>query len=342
MSRVLIALIAIFFAIALTAIALTESPEEIDAYFDASDCVRAAVTDSRSRTLRGIEDIAPLPDGYMLISAYDRDNPDVPGVGIYLLGVDELDPQVPAVATAIDGILPVVDGFRPHGIATDRRGRRLAFVNRYDQRKAEVVWGELAGFTFRLSDRWEGEGSCRANDLAWRGGELVATIDRGACGLSVFDLVPGATTGRAVSLGFNRVADIAEDLSFPNGILTSRGDVLVAETRKNRIVNARTGQVYEMPGGPDNMLAAPGGTIVTAVHPSLFTLWQYRAGFAERAPSRVVQFDPATGEQVVLFDDPAGAVFPAATSAHVWQGRLVMSSAHSEGMVVCEKSEDPA
>ena len=54
-----------------------------------------------------------------------------------------------------------------------------------------------------------------------------------------------------------------------------------------------------------------------------------------RAPSRIIKANPQTGAVEILFDDPDGALFSAATVAVEWAGALIAGSVTDEGLLVC-------
>ena len=91
----------------------------------------------------------------------------------------------------------------------------------------------------------------------------------------------------------------------------------------------------DLPGGPDNLTRGVDGRVLAALHPDLIRLALYRHGWTGRAPARIVAVDLGTGAVEVLFDDPGGAVSPAATVAVMADGRLVAGSVRAPGLLVC-------
>ncbi|MEM6679379.1 MAG: hypothetical protein AAF675_16065 [Pseudomonadota bacterium] len=337
MNRVYLALVVPVTAIILTAIWLSDTVEPMEALYDHANCKRVLVTDQRYRALRGIEDIALLGDGTLVLSNYNRTLKGAPARGITTVHISELtDDDEGAFTRAVPGLYRTFNSLSPHGIAADRSGARLAFVNRnYEGDDATVSWGVLTPTGYEERGRWDGEGSCRANDVAWRGAELVVSVDRGSCDWSVSDLMPGAATGRVLKLGFGQEEELLDGLAWANGITLVDGSVVVAETRGNRLVNLSTGQTVELPGGPDNINPGPFETQIIALHPNLFDYWLYTMQYSDTAPSRIVAWRPDTGEVATLFDDPFGEVFSGATSAVVWNRTLVAGSAYGDGLLVC-------
>jgi len=53
------------------------------------------------------------------------------------------------------------------------------------------------------------------------------------------------------------------------------------------------------------------------------------------APSRIVEADPSTGRVDILFDDPKGKTFSAATVAVETRDGLIAGSVLDEGVLVC-------
>lgn len=288
--------------------------------------------------LRGIEDLALAPGGDALIlSAQDRAalseareaGAPGPAGGLWRLPLAALG----GTTAAADPLAPPPGPFHPHGIAVAADGR-LAVVNRIGPGAAQVERGELRGQVLRYGPAEAGDGLCRANDVALpdaADGGVAVTLDRGACGTALADLLPFAWRGRVVLLPGSEAA--LAGLAFPNGIAVLPAGLAVAETRGER-VRLPTGPVA-VPGAPDNLNLAPDGTLVVALHPSLLRLALHRAGWLARAPSRIVALDPATGAVTALHDDPAGTLLSGATAAVIAGGWLVAGSATDAGLLVC-------
>jgi sugar lactone lactonase YvrE len=309
---------------------LLSAAEPLPARFGPADCRRVALIDARTGwRIGGAEDLAMTPDSATLIvSAHDRLDPARPNGGLYAVPVDHLA-SAEVVAT------PLVDPsarlpLRPHGIALSPDGRRLALVNRIGRDAAVIEIGALD------ARRWHGERVvrdarlCRANDLAFEGDgdAVVVTIDRADCRTSLRDLAPGARTGSLVRIEGGEVRTLREGLRFPNGLAAGT----VAETRGRRLIRP-DGRAVPLPGAPDN-LSADADALIVAVHPSLFSLWFHIRGWADRAPSRIVRIGPEDAVEV-LFEDPEGAIFSAATVGVMAGGRLIAGSARDAGLLVC-------
>ena len=79
------------------------------------------------------------------------------------------------------------------------------------------------------------------------------------------------------------------------------------------------------------------GQVVAALHPKLLHLALLRGGWRDRSGSRIVRVDPRDGAIEVLFDDPKGELYSAATAAIHGDGLLIMGSAYDSGLLVCEQ-----
>ncbi|GMG81271.1 hypothetical protein LNKW23_04840 [Paralimibaculum aggregatum] len=148
--------------------------------------------------------------------------------------------------------------------------------------------------------------------------------------------------------GGGGLARIAEGLVYPNGLAefpyAGAPHLAVAETRARRVTllpaagpgGAADRQHIDLPGAPDNLMPAPGGRVLAALHPSLLRLALYRFGWRSRAPSRLVAIHPADGRVEMLYDDPSGRRFSAATVGHLTgAGILVAGSVRDAGLLVC-------
>lgn len=323
-------------AILLTALALSGPPARLDAVYAPEDCRRVEIIDGLRRPIVGVEDMAAFADGTIIMSAYDRRFRNSPVRGIYLTSVlDLVDREPPVQVDSLRGPSAVVDGFYPHGLAIDRSGQRLAFVNRPEQGRAEVIWGALYPTGFEAEGRWDAPDACRANDLMFRGAELLVTRDRASCGVSFSDLMPGAASGSLVAVDAGGAREIETGLAFANGLELAQGRVIVAETRGDRLVEAGTGEAIELPGGPDNLTPGPLGSVLAALHTDLFDYWLFTLGYADDAPSRIVSISPRTGGIEVLYDDPLGKQISGASVALQVQGVLIAGAAYDRGLLVC-------
>ncbi len=324
-----IPLLGVILAVGLLGVWLLRPPDRLAARFATADCGRVTVISGDGASISGIEDMALMPDGAtLLLSAYDRIS-NKEG-GLYTVPTPALLPDSEVTAQALHIIRGAPTRMRPHGIALDTSGTRLAVINRLHDGSALVELGTLAGIRWTPSVSLTHPELCRANDLAFTSdGRFLATLDRADCTPSLRDLLPMGT-GRLVSLSDGGVTDVLVDLSFANGVAGG----YVAETRARRI-RAMDGAQLALPGGPDNLTLSYDGALIAAVHPVLLQLALYRIGLAERAATRIVRIVPEESTVEVLFDDPAGAMFAGATSAVATPSRLIAGSVRDHGLLVC-------
>jgi len=323
------------------------------------------VAASSGERVVGAEDFAIDRKGRRLfVSAYDRraveaaakSGPKPPAGGLYEIPFDALSGAGPLRAENLAARLPDADDFRPHGLAfaDGPEGPRLAAVDRkyVAAKKGWRVAPELAvlepgpgGWT-----RVEGARAplrCSANDLVLEEtGDVVVSYDHAGCGWSALaEDVFGAAKAGAYRIRFRDTwrseIDVAAGARYANGMIEEGGHLYLAETRGGavrRIGAAEAGAKTKLPGGPDNLTAAPDGRLVAAVHPDLLKIGLHRRWGAERAPSRIVAADPESGEVELLFDDPEGALFSAASVGALIDDRLVAGSITDAGLLVCERT----
>jgi len=331
--------------IALVLIWLVSPPVRLPARFNPADCRKVALIDPETGDpIIGPEDIALVPNsGRLIISAHDRLASDDVDGGLYSATVFDLQARGSFKPKRLTGLKEKWTPFRPHGIAVSDDGR-IAVINRAGAGTATIDIARLDGNRLQRLTRFEGPQLCRANDLIFAGGAggpdtLVATIDRGSCGFSVRDLIPFAGgTGSVIELTPGRYPRVLmTGLSFANGLLEIDGELVISETRADRLY--RLSGPISLPGGPDNLSLAQGRKIIAAVHPVLYQLALYRYGGASRAPSRILAIDADRPGQPaeVLFDDPAGKIYSGATSAVLSDGVLVAGSVRESALLVCAK-----
>ncbi|MEL6264318.1 MAG: hypothetical protein AAFR52_01510 [Pseudomonadota bacterium] len=342
MNRMAVALMVPMLAIVLTALALMNPVRPMPSVFLPEDCRRVELVDQRLRVLQGIEDIVLLSSGEMIFTAHDRRYKETPGRGVFRTTLQDMaEIEGGVIAQPIPGVARAVENLFPHGLAIDRAATRLAFVNRPAEGEAEVVWGDIGPQGFLTAGRWSGGGSCRANDVMFRGADLVVTIDRANCSFSFDDAMPGAATGSIMRVSNRGATPLLEGLAFANGIIDHGGQVWVAETRANRIRNVQSDAVIELPGGPDNISPGPLGRMIVALHPDLIDYWLYTLGWSESAGTRILAFDPRreNEEPTFLFDDPLGKTFSGGSVGAMALGTLVIGSAYETGVLMCLPSQ---
>lgn len=305
--------------------------EPLAARFTADQCQRIALTDAvQGRPIVGIEDLAPMPDGRVLLSADDRLEPDAKTGGIYL--------YTPGGPTDLE---PLIGGIRPHGVSLSDDGRTLALIDRSGSDVA-VVTGTVSAGGFAQATRDASPALCRANDLAWFFGKapagLLVTQDRAECGISLPDLI-GLASGKllAVTPG-DGVTSTMPGYRFPNGI----SGLWISETRAGQIAFFRdtnggpdTVAALPVPGAPDNLTADGPDALIVGLHRSLPRLGLYRFGWTGRAPSRIARVTYPDAAVEILFDDPAGDVFSGATVGALVGDRLIAGSVRDAGLLEC-------
>ncbi len=346
-------------ALAALAAGCSESPE-INARFTADACRRVSLLDEDSGArIKGAEDLAiDKRTQRLFVSAYDRRAVEkaarrgakaIPQGGLYQLPLkallesegSSLSVRPAAIADEIPG------GLRPHGLSFDPLADEIVFINRAYHRidgrwrmtpRIERVGADGAAF-IGLSER----ARCGANDVSATAGEALATFDHAACGwrAGLEDIFSLKRSG--VAAGDYVLFDNAQ---FANGLArTSAGDLVLAATRERAIYvmdetskGLKPRKRIAVPGGPDNLTVAADGAVVAAVHPSLVKMGAHRKLGIGRAPSRIVKAEPETGRVEILFDDPTGALFSAATVGVLWNGALIAGSVLDEGLLVCKSA----
>lgn len=324
-------------AIVLFMLWLLTPVKPVPALYQAGDCRRIDLVDiDTGQKVTGAEDLALLPDGdSLIISAHDRFDEGLPNGGLYRVSLWSIrDAEAYSVKNLI-GDASEGPPFRPHGIAVSRDGTRLAVINRTRPGAAVIEIGDLEGDQWTATKRLTGSSLCRANDLNFVNADvetLEITLDREACGTGISDLLPGSTTGRTAIWDGGRLQISRSGLSFPNGIYGP----FVAETRKNRILRP-AGEPVRLPGGPDNLNREKGRKYIVAMHPSLRRLWLYLNGMWPSSASRLARIDMLSSEVDVLFDDPTGTLFSAATSAIFAKNMLIAGSVGDRGLLICQR-----
>lgn len=342
------------------------SNAEIGAVYQHDQCHRLTLVDEdKQKPVIGAEDITRLPNGDVLISAYDRRTTTKEGFspegGLFIVPRDALNKKQFSVRSLVD----VPDwGLRPHGIDAIEMGEdhiRIAFINRGVGRDKEpvnqIVTFDIENGRVNSLEILNNGHFCNANDLAWRNTEtLYVTIDQSACGglSAVFENILNSARGKTLEVKYGyggKATLLTSGQTFPNGIgikqlkwpNTDEDQYFaVAETRANRISfypfapdKDNRWQAVELPGSPDNITVGKPGLILAAVHPNLFdlALYRYNWPFGSKAPSRIVK---VTGSQTLtLFDDPTGAFYSAASVAVPTWGKLVIGSVGEIGVLVC-------
>ncbi len=334
--------------------------EEIgEAQYSAEQCRRVKVVDAATGDkVRGAEDFAlDAPRGRLYFSAYDRRSVEkaarkgemtIPNGGVYAVAVSELfDPDLKKLKTrSLAAPGDIAGGLRPHGITFDERNQEVVFINRTYQR-INRRWKmtprlQCIGANGEVFVGAENDAACGANDVLVTDQHVFTTFDHGGCGwrAGIEDIFNLKRSGIALA-NDGKVFDRA---GFANGLAQAHdGHIVMAATRdkelfflKERASGVEESLRIKTPGGPDNLSTAYDGGIVAAAHPSLFKLALNRKLGLGKAPSRIVKADLKSGETAILFDDPKGALFSAATVAVQTREGLVAGSATDEGLLVCQ------
>lgn len=314
------------------------------ARFALADCRVVPAVDSVTGTpIAGIEDIA-IAGERLILSAHDRlavrrarTGAPVPEGGLWSLPLGSLAEPAPRAARLLSE-RAVAGGLRPHGIAAD--GERLAVVNRRlgaDGRIDPVVLElDLSGPEARIAGIQRGPGFCALNDVGFWQGTILATRDRSRCPANMLgELFVPRESGSLVALDDAGMRVLADGLAFANGVaVLPDGMIAVAETRAGR-VRLSDGRMLAVPGHPDNLTVVANGRLVVGVIPSLWRFGLHLLGLRERAPSRVVALDPASGAVEWLHDDPEGRLLPGITVGLLADGMLVAGAVRAPGLLVC-------
>lgn len=333
------------------------------AAYAAEDCRRVALIDQATgERVRGAEDFAvDRRRGLLYVAAYDRRAVEravsrralsVPQGGVYITPLAALFDPTADEASVAPMLRPqdVAGGLRPHGISFDPATGEAAFINRAYNRLnggwAMTPRVERAGVNGAVYVGAARPAPCSANSLLEEGGRTLVSFDHGECGwrAGLEDMFRLKRSGVAAADGEVLFAGAA----FANGLArTHDGHLALAATRENAVLLMRskaeglveTGRI-DLPGGPDNLTLADDGGVVAAVHPSMFRIFLDRRHGIGRAPSRIVKAYPDSGSVELLFDDPSGRVFAAATVAAQIGDYLVAGSVTDEGLLVCSKASE--
>ena len=344
----------------LLSIAACAQADTRTAEFSNDQCVRKILIDQDTgNEIVGAEDIALSADGASLfVSAYHRRAAEraakrradhVPSGGLYRINVADIvdEKKSSLVVQSLLRPLDVTGGLRPHGIHWDDETGELLFINRAYLQK---------GRGWQMSPRLERVGgngepiigepvfvSCAANDVFTDDGEAITTFTHSNCGWSagVENLFRIKKSGLRAQNG-----DVLYDKAlFANGAIKIGADrIMLAATREQALILLADNdngleeiRRIELSGAPDNLSLKGANNIVAAVHPALGRLTLNRKLGIGKSPSRVIEADIITGAQHLLFDDPTGKVFSAASVGVSMENSLIVGSATDRGLLVCNK-----
>lgn len=300
----------------------------------------------------GAEDMAFDAAGQRLIvSAYDRratekaSRGDVPPPqgGVYEIATNVVFGGEQAISAA-----PILDradfrhGLRPHGIAFSNGD--IAFINRGYVREGKQWRMQPSLVRANAASAIASKPAhCAANDIALVGDSFLSTRDHAACG-GFSRLLENVLGQKKSGAYFDDGAALIDGVAFANGVSVLEDGFAVAATRENTVhlfrANAEDGSgafAARTPGAPDNLSVSDDGDIVAALHPNLLRLALNRSWGFGKAGSRIVRINAQTGENALLFDDPKGALFSAATVGIEMDAGLVAGSVTDAGLLVCER-----
>lgn len=328
--------------------------ESVAPKYATNDCRRVALLDSSTGAqVVGAEDMAfDAASRLLIVSAYDRRAVEKasrgvaspPQGGLYEVAIDDVfgGENTINVSSILDRA-SVPNGLRPHGIAF--ANGEIAFINR-----GYVIDGTQWRMQPALL-RIDGAGAvtstrahCAANDIALVGDSVLTSRDHAACG-GFSRLLENVLGQKRSGAFFDDGAALIDGVAFANGVSVIEGGFAVAATRENTVhlfrANAENGSrefAARTPGAPDNLSVSSDGDIVAAVHPNLLRLALNRSWGLGKAGSRIVLIDVETGDSTLLFDDPKGALYSAATVGIETSAGLVAGSVTDAGLLVCERA----
>ncbi|MEL6506167.1 MAG: hypothetical protein AAFR29_00910 [Pseudomonadota bacterium] len=329
--------------------------------------------------VRGAEDIAiDRKGGRLFISAYDRRHVEahlarrsrhrsegrLPAGGLYPVTLADLRQALRSSAKPILTVQSLVrpddltGGLHPHGIDYDVMRNEIAFINRRYERgpngwERDVVLERVGGNGAIVMGEAQKLPQA-ANDIAIVPSDVVVSVDHGGTGVgAVLEDIFGLRRSGIQALSTTK--PLLQGIGFANGVNGRLGfeeaprdsqltdQIVVAATRDKSVYlidrnGQRTARV-RVPGGPDNLSVATDGSILAAVHPSLLRMGAHRKLGLGRAPSRVVRITPGENDVELLFEDPAGKHFQAATIAISADGLLILGSVTDRGLMVCEADQ---
>jgi len=332
----------------------------VSAKYDFDSCRRISIYDQATGArINGAEDIAiDRIRERLFVSAYDRRAVEkaarknafaIPEGGVYAIPIKTLlDTEsdiltLPPIAAADE----IPGGFRPHGVSFDAHANEVVFINRSYQRiknrwtmtpRIERIGAAGEAFMGRSE-----VAPCSANDVHAGVDGTLASFDHGACDWRA-GLEDTFSLSRSGVLKDGNV--LFNDAKFANGLTrTLDGELILAATREKALLvmeeianGLKPVRRIELPGGPDNLTIASDGGVVAAVHPSLVKMGMHRKLGFGRASSRIVKVSLESDTVEILYDDPGGALFTAATAAVEWGNALIAGSVTDDGLLICEKS----
>ena len=311
----------------------------------------------------GAEDIAiDHKNGDLFISAYDRraveksasrkSSSKIPEGGLYKVNFETLStmPNELSLKSLIRRE-DVEGGLRPHGITLDQQSNEVVFINRAFK-KIGKNWKQSShirrvGAKGAIIITQSTKTHCAANDLVTNKSTVLVSFDHANCNWSgrmedIFNLPRSGIVGENTSRPFFQTARHANGLialGETKMVLAATRDKALHFLRPNHDGSLEPTGTVKVPGGPDNLTLGQDGKIIAAVHPSLFKMGLHRKLGWGRAGSRIVSVDPDTRHVTLLYDDPSGKQFQAATVGARHDNILVLGSVTDKGLLVCKAAQ---
>ena len=324
-----------------------------DPFYALGECRRVDLVEKGTETpIIGAEDMAlDIAGGRLIVSAYDRRatekaarKTEPPEGGLYAVDLGDLfDANTSLSVTPLLDRERFAEGLRPHGV--DYADGELAFVNRGYVRDGKQ-W-RMQPSLVRInadSEIVERMTHCAANDVAVVGAETIFTRDHAACG-GLARFYENAFARKKSGAYFDGGGALIDGVAFANGVIASNAGFAVAATREKAVhilgkddAGRAHHIIADVPGAPDNVTFASDGDIIAALHPNLIRLALNRKLGIGKAGSRIVRINAQSHEIELLFDDPSGGAFSAATVGVETDRGLVAGSVTDAGVLVCEKT----
>ena len=323
-------------------------------YYPHDECRRIDLIDPvTDATVIGAEDIVfDEAGGRLIVSAYDRraaekaakqSSVPPPQGGLYAVPIDGVFRATNSLAaTRLADPTKIKNGLRPHGV--DAANGEIVFVNRGYVQDGKR-WRMIPAMVRVMAD---GEIAskrthCAANDVAVYGDGHLLTRDHLACG-GFSRMVENVFAQKKSGAYFDDGGALIDGVAFANGVTVLNNGFAVAATREKTVhifisTKGEGSRQFEAdtPGAPDNLSVASDGHVIAALHPNLLRLALARKLDIGKSGSRIIRIDTNSGETELLFDDPAAALFSAATIGVSTDRGLVAGSVLDRGLLVCEK-----
>ncbi|MEO0411556.1 MAG: hypothetical protein AAF221_06930 [Pseudomonadota bacterium] len=306
---------------------------------------RNVSVESPSGFLTGIEDMAGMSNGALLLSAYSRRNPEDWPVGLFIVQPDFKNDHWTAKP-----LLALGKGTFPHGFAVNETEETLAVIIRSKNGKPKLglydLEDEALQFRAWLADpeRWTSpiDYPCNMNDAAFISeADVVVTNDRASCtsAAKLIETVTGKASGQLLKLSLTgEVERLDDSLYFPNGVTgDTRGDVFAAQTRGKKLSQLKNGQDWDLPGAPDNVLYDNNSnSIWAAAIPSLLRYSAFQRGLL---PGKSASLAIQVSLEHQSIETYITSAFEGATSVALLPNALVLSGAFSDGLALCDRPD---